>query len=140
MEDLILALGTNIGDRERNLQTAIQKLNGIFGTPLAQSGVVATESCGFNGPEFLNTVLKYRSSQDPYEVLALCKAVEREMGRVDRPEYDQRGNRIFHDRIIDIDILEYGNLQLDTAELTLPHPQIKTRPYILPLLLEIDGK
>jgi len=140
MEELYLALGSNLGDREQNIATAISKLNEVFGAALVQSSVVRTQACGFDGPDFYNTVAKFLCRKEPIEVLQLCKSIEREMGREDEIEFNNEGERVYHNRIIDIDILKYGQYESKTDILTLPHPQIKTRPYILPLLMEIEGK
>ena len=59
------------------------------------------------------------------------------MGRLDPPEYDGAGNRIYHSRIIDIDILFLGALRMDTPELTIPHKDIQNRPFVMLPLLEI---
>ena len=135
METLVLCLGSNLGDREQNLQTALQKLEEVFGKPLKLSRIMETEALGFNGGDFLNCVAMYSCGLEPLEVLGECKKIERLMGRKDCVEFAPDGRRIYHDRIIDIDILTYGSLSVSTDELTIPHPQIKTRPYVA-LLLE----
>ncbi len=134
--DLYLALGSNLGDRMGNLQTALEMLETALGTPCdAISPVLETEAIGFEGPAFLNCVARYKSSKSPLGILRICKDIERPMGRTDVPEYADGGSRIYHDRIIDIDILKYGRRRVDTPELTIPHPQVETRPYIKELLL-----
>ena len=70
-------------------------------------------------------------------LLETVKRIEREMGRTDPPEYDGAGNRIYHSRIIDIDILFVGSLRMDTPELTIPHKGIKERAFVMIPLLEI---
>ena len=59
------------------------------------------------------------------------------MGRTDQPQFAPDGTRIYHNRIVDIDILLFGKVQMDTPELTIPHHQIETRPYIKPLLEQV---
>lgn len=137
MKDLLLALGSNMGDRERNIDAALARLDGVFGERLAFSGLMLTEAVGFDGAPFMNAVVKYRSSLSPENVLDICKDIERRMGRTDREEYDPQGNRIYHDRVMDIDILDYGGIRMKTSRLTLPHPQIETRAYVKELLKRI---
>lgn len=137
MEALVLCLGTNLGDREQNLHTALQRLEEVFGKPLKISRIMETRAVGFDGPDFLNCVVKYSCGLEPQAVLEQCKKIERSMGRDDTPEYGPDGKRVYHDRIIDIDILTYGERNIRTAGLTIPHPQIKTRPHVALLLKDL---
>jgi len=134
--DLYLSLGSNLGAREDNIDRAICLLDEVFSSRRGQSEIVQTQACGFDGPPFLNMVARYESALPPLEVLAACKEIERRMGRTDAQEFDKKGRRIYHDRIIDIDILKYGDVVMDTPELTIPHPQVKERPFISPLMEE----
>ena len=77
------------------------------------------------------------TNEGPLEVLRTVKAIERGMGRTDSPEHDAEGNRIYHSRIIDIDILFYGKEIIDTPELTIPHKGIAERPFVMIPLREI---
>ena len=140
MAKLYLALGSNIGARKANIMSALSFLNGILGRYEALSDLVTTEACGFDGPPFLNCVVRYSSRKRPESILAICKDIERRMGRTDQPQFAPDGTRIYHNRIVDIDILLYGKVQMDTPELTIPHHQIETRPYIKPLLEQVMKK
>ena len=137
MAKLYLALGSNIGARKANIMSALSCLKGILGRYEALSDLVTTEACGFDGPPFLNCVVRYSSRKRPESILAICKDIERRMGRTDQPQFAPDGTRIYHNRIVDIDILLYGKVQMDTPELTIPHHQIETRPYIKPLLEQV---
>ena len=137
MRELTLLLGTNLGDREANINEALGRLSGVFGAPLRQAPVMETEACGFIAPPFLNTAVVYKSARKPENILKICKKIERAMGRTDAPEYAADGSRIYHNRIIDIDILRYGDITVDTPELKIPHPQIETRPFVKKLLRQI---
>lgn len=137
MAKLYLALGSNIGARKANIMSALSFLNGIFGRYEALSDLVVTEACGFEGPDFLNCVVRYSSRKSPASILAICKDIERRMGRTDQPQYAPDGTRIYHNRIVDIDILLYGKVQMNTPELTIPHPQVESRPFIKPLLAQV---
>ena len=132
---LTLVLGSNLGDRSQNLENALQLLDNQLNTPcFRSSSVLPTKAVVFEGPEFLNLIAQYKTNLDPFLVLKICKQIEHALGRTDSPEYDSEGRRVYHDRTIDIDILSYGGLRLDTPELTLPHPQIFERAYIEDLL------
>ena len=136
-----LLLGTNLGDRTANLKAARGQLEGIFGPCVGASPTEETEACGFDGPAFLNRVEVYRTRKRPATVLAICKGIERKMGRTDAPEYQEDGSRVYHDRVIDIDILEYRtaakpgkSLKISTPVLVVPHPQVTERAFVRPLL------
>lgn len=136
--DLYLALGTNLGDRQRNIKVALNLLDLHLGTHYdALSEIMETEAIGFEGPAFLNCIVRYKSTKSPLSILKICKSIERSMGREDDLEYDSEGRRVYHDRIIDIDILIYGKRRIDTPELKIPHPQVENRPYIKELLLHL---
>lgn len=134
---LTLALGTNLGNREDNLKQALSLLEGCFGPAVESSTVLETEAIGFEGPAFLNMLVRYRCSRRPLTVLRLCKEMERSMGRTDEPRYAEDGTRIYENRIIDIDILTYGELEVSTQDLVIPHPALYSRPFIGELLLTL---
>ena len=134
MAELILALGSNIGNRQLYIRQALDMLDVEISPRKACSPVEETEALGFDGPPFLNCVASYDTSLPSAKVLEICKMIEKRLGRSDRPEYDEEGKRIYHDRTIDIDILSYGDVTMDTPELRIPHPQVEERPYIRRLL------
>ena len=127
-----LALGTNIGNKRRNMITAAALLAERVGDVLALSGFYETEPWGFQSENtFLNAALQLDTSLSPLELLKATQEIEIEMGRT------QKSNGAYHDRIIDIDILLYDNLVLQTPELTLPHPLIHERLFVIEHLAEI---
>ena len=134
-QELVLLLGTNLGDREANIRQALEALDKAFGGRRVKlTKIIETEACGFDGPPFLNAVVVYRSARKPENILKICKQIERSMGRTDAPEYASDGSRIYHNRIIDIDILFYGEHSVSTPQLTIPHPQVHSRPFVKQLL------
>lgn len=136
--ELYLSLGTNLGNRENNINQALEMLEEAFGHgPERVSDIIGTEAVGFVGPPFLNCIAVFRTGIRPGEVLRICKRIERKMGRTDSPEYDSAGKRVYHDRIIDIDILLYGEVVMDTPNLKIPHPQVESRAFIKELLLTL---
>ena len=138
MKELYLLLGSNLGDRRAYIDAALSALDeALGGRRLRTSEVLETEACGFDGPPFLNVVGVWSSGRKPLNILKICKKIERSLGRTDLPEYAPDGTRIYHDRTIDIDILLYGDLTLDSPALTIPHPQTETRPFVKTLLAEV---
>ncbi len=134
-QELVLLLGTNLGDREENIRRALEALDKAFGGRRVKlTKIIETEACGFDGPLFLNAVVVYRSARKPENILRICKRIERSMGRTDAPEYAPDGSRIYHNRIIDIDILFYGEHSVSTPQLSIPHPQVHSRPFVKQLL------
>mgnify|MGYP002592494976 FL=1 len=127
-----LALGTNIGNKRRNMITAAALLAERVGDVLALSGFYETEPWGFQSENtFLNAALQLETSLSPLELLKATQQIEVEMGRT------QKSNGTYHDRIIDIDILLYDDLILQTPELTLPHPLMQDRRFVMEPLLEV---
>ena len=127
-----LALGTNIGNKRRNMITAAALLAERVGDVLALSGFYETEPWGFQSENtFLNAALQLDTSLYTLELLKATQEIEIEMGRT------QKSNGAYHDRIIDIDILLYDNLVLQTPELTLPHPLMHERLFVMEPLAEI---
>ena len=127
--ELYLLLGTNLGDRKANIDAALERLDGIFGARLRQSAVLETEACGFVAPPFLNKVVVYSSARKPENILRICKETERRMGRKDAPEYASDGSRIYHNRIIDVDILYYGDLVLNEGDKLLMYTKENLSKY-----------
>ena len=137
-QDVYFSLGSNLGDRQARIEEALRRLDKALGRPYeALSSIIETPAWGFDGPPFLNCVVRYRSARRPETLLHICKRIERAMGRRGAPEYDADGRRIYRDRPIDIDILLYGDLTVDTPELKIPHPLMRQRDFIMRPLAEI---
>ena len=137
--NVYFSLGSNLGDREANILEALRRMDEAFGVHYsALSSLIETEPVGFSGGKFLNAAVLYRiPAESPLWTLYMIKSIEREMGRTDPPEYDSEGNRVYHSRIIDIDILFYGREIIDTPELTIPHKGIADRPFVMIPLRQI---
>jgi 2-amino-4-hydroxy-6-hydroxymethyldihydropteridine diphosphokinase len=128
-----LSLGSNLGNRAKNLASAVRFLreNGV--EILRASSVYETEPVdNLDQPWFLNQVLEVRSSLDPHALLGLAKSVEARMKRV---RTVAKGPRT-----IDIDILLAGDLVIDTPELVIPHPRLARRNFVLVPLAEIASE
>ena len=139
-----LGLGSNLGDRRKNILQALDLLDEGFGCHYtALSRLIETKAWGFKGDKFLNACVLYRiyrkgtPEEQGHEILALCKEVERSLGRDDAPEFDSDGRRVYHNRTIDVDILFYGKEHIDTEDLIIPHPLIAERDFVKIPLAEI---
>ncbi len=141
-----LGLGSNVGEREINLIRAVNLLDQAFGThPERISGIVETPAWGFEGGNFLNMCVLYSlpckgtAEEDAMELLRQVKDIEKTLGRdLSEPLFDADGNRIYRDRIIDIDILCFGANVIKNDVLTIPHPLISERDFAKIPLLEIS--
>lgn len=142
---IYFSLGSNLGNREKNIKEALHRMDEAFeGHYTALSRLIETKPVGFTGGKFLNAAVLYRTfrpevpaEEAAMEVLRKIKSIERLMGRTDPPEYDSGGNRVYHSRIIDIDILFYGTERISLPELTIPHRDIASRPFVMLPLQEI---
>jgi 2-amino-4-hydroxy-6-hydroxymethyldihydropteridine diphosphokinase len=128
-----LGLGSNVGDRETQLRGAIEGLREHGVTVEAASSQYETEPVGeiLDQPDFLNGAVRIRTDLAPEELLDLCKKIEADAGR------DLGGPR-HGPRPIDIDLLLLGEIELSTDRLTLPHPEVTSRRFVLEPLLELD--
>ena len=130
---IYLGLGTNQGDKEENLKRAIASLSLALGTYTSLSSFIETEPWGFESQNsFLNCVVAFRTTLPPMELLETTEKIERELGRTSKSN-----GGVYHDRIIDIDILLYGNEIINTERLTVPHPLMHERDFVLTPLCEI---
>ena len=135
---IYLVLGSNLGDREWNLEQAKALLAEALKVDMLCSQVLETDAVGFNGPAFLNQALCFESDISPEALLDLCQTIEEKLGRPrHQAEYDAEGRRIFHDRTMDIDILTFNGQEIHTDRLDIPHPQLWERPYVKELLNDI---
>jgi 2-amino-4-hydroxy-6-hydroxymethyldihydropteridine diphosphokinase len=126
-----LSLGSNLGDREKNLKQAVMLLSSHWKI-LSVSSIWETEPLYVvDQPQFLNCVLAGNTQADEHELLAVTKEIERSMGR-DFSKKSEKGPRV-----IDIDILLFNRLIMNDDDLVIPHPGIKERRFVLMPLMEI---
>jgi len=127
---IILSLGSNLGDREANICQALQLLSARQIRIIKQSSIYETEPVGYTDqPFFLNMAVLIETRLTPQELLAVCLDVEAELGRVRALRWGPR--------IIDIDIITYNDIKLDLPQLTLPHPRLGEREFVLVPIQEI---
>lgn len=128
-----LALGANLGDRLANLQRAVDELAATPGIRVLRSSrVYETEPVGGpEQPEYLNAVLEVETDLAPHDLLEACLAVETAMGRVRTERWGPRP--------IDVDVLTYGTETIGEPDLTVPHPRMHERGFVLVPLAELDA-
>ena len=133
MHQVYLGLGTNLGDKEANLKAAIEEIRKRVGEITSLSAFHASEPWGFESENsFLNAVCCVHTDLSPMETLRTTQEIERSLGRLKK---STEGN--YSDRVIDIDILLYDDLHIDTPELTIPHPLMWQRDFVMIPLREI---
>lgn len=133
LHDVYLSLGTNLGEKEENILQALKYLEERVGKVLAYSAFYITEPVGFQSDNnFINAACMVRTSLSPIELLDITQQIEKEMGRESKSV-----NKSYVDRIIDIDILAYSDLVFEDERLSLPHPHMHERLFVLDPLAEI---
>lgn len=135
---IYFGIGTNLGNREENLRTAVQMLHERVGECLACSSIYRSAPQGFvSENEFANIVAVCKTNASPEEVLLITQQIEREMGRTEKSI-----NGIYHDRVIDIDLLKATHhsslITHHSSNLTLPHPRMNERDFVLIPLHEVE--
>lgn len=129
---MFLALGSNLGDREENLNSAIAAIEREHICVVARSSIYETEPQGVKDqPWFLNMVIECETRYFPLQLLTILLRLERELGRV------REKSRRYQPRLIDIDLLLFGDVIMDTPRLTVPHPRMLERRFVLEPLAEI---
>lgn len=130
LHTVYLALGSNLGDRLENLKTAIAVMQPAV-LPEDCSPVYETPPWGYaDQPSFLNQALRGKTELDPQQLLGRLKSVEVHMGREPAVKYGPR--------LIDVDILFYDDLVLDAEDLTVPHPRLSGRAFVLVPLADLE--
>lgn len=133
MAKVYLGLGTNLGDKEANLRVAVEKINERIGEMISLSAFYATAPWGFSSDNsFLNAACCVETSLSPFEILWETQAIERELGRLAKSVLG-----VYGDRPIDIDLLLCEDLILHSPLLTLPHPLMHERRFVMEPLAEI---
>ena len=127
-----IGIGSNLGDREENLRIAQRRIGESAGTIKSFSSVYESEPWGFKSDnKFLNMVVKIETLLEPKPLLQSLLEIEKTMGRL-------RSSIKYSSRIIDLDILFYGDLIYSDGELTIPHPHLHERMFVLIPMNEID--
>ena len=126
-------MGTNLGDKRKNIAEAIKNIGELVGDVVRQSALYETEPWGFRSDNrFVNAAVCVDTQLSPRRLLEVTQRIEREMGRTLKSDGGE-----YHDRIIDIDILLYGDLHIDEPDLKIPHPLMHERGFVMTPLNEI---
>jgi 2-amino-4-hydroxy-6-hydroxymethyldihydropteridine diphosphokinase len=133
MSSVYLSLGSNLGDKRKNIESALAQISERVGVIRALSGFHETQPWGYDSKEtYLNVAIAVATELNPAELLEITQAIERDLGRCHKTI-----NGEYQDRTIDIDLLLYDNLILNTENLTIPHPLMHQRAFVLQPLTEI---
>lgn len=133
MHQVYLSLGTNLGNRKRNIREAIEKIGEQVGEVIRQSALYETKPWGFSSPnDFINACVLVITSLAPRQLLESLQRIEKEMGRMEKSI-----NGEYHDRVIDIDILLFDDLKINAPDLVIPHPLMEEREFVMKPLREI---
>ena len=140
LEEVYFSLGTNLGNREKNINEALFRMQEAFScSPVAVSDFLETEPWGFcSENRFINCVARFDIDMNPEAILKTVKSIEERMGRDTRDIlYDISGRRVYQSRIIDIDILLCGKLRYDSETLHIPHLLMAKRDFVMIPLRQI---
>ena len=130
---IYLGLGTNLGDKELNLRVAVQKIEERIGKVISLSAFYATAPWGFQSDNnFLNAAAGVETSLSHFDILERTQRIEQAIGRLHKSH-----DGVYSDRLIDIDLLLYGDKILQDERLSLPHPLMAERKFVLEPLAEI---
>ncbi|MDO4158865.1 MAG: 2-amino-4-hydroxy-6-hydroxymethyldihydropteridine diphosphokinase [Prevotellaceae bacterium] len=133
MHALYLGLGSNLGNKEQNISRAIEYIEELIGNVTRRSALYFTEPWGFvSSNKFVNAVVCVDTALTPAEALRAILGIEREMGRKEKSVDGQ-----YKDRLIDIDILLYDDMQIDETDLKVPHPLMFERNFVMRPLSEV---
>ena len=132
---LLVSLGSNIGDKQQNIERAIALIDEKIDSVVKKSSFYTTEPVGFTSDNnFINAAIEVKTNLPIYRILKITQKIERLMGRTQK---SSKG--VYHDRVIDIDILIYGNKKIHSARLTVPHPRMYERDFVMQPLREITN-
>lgn len=136
MSVAILLLGTNLGDKQENMIKARELIEQNIGRITKASSIYASEAWGFDSQNtFLNQTIEVKFNSTPHELLLKTQEVEKQLGR----KKVENGSA-YNDRVMDVDILFFDDLELSEKELKLPHPEIPNRKFTLLPLVEMDKR
>ena len=133
-ETTYLSLGSNLNNKLKNLQLAVDAIAEETGKVSKISSVYKTPAWGFSGNDFLNICIAVETTLSPETLLEKLLAIEKKLGRL------QKTKEEYENRIIDIDIILYGNRILNSEKLTIPHPKIAERNFVLYPLCDIAAE
>ena len=134
-ERVFLCIGSNLGDRLRYLQAAVKGLEDESKIEVVEVSTAYESAAMYmdtEAPAFLNAAIEIKTALNPHELLEVTQSIEKQLGRQDR---DQTA---YESRVIDIDIVLFGERIIATPQLTLPHKGLNNRPFFLQPLADLD--
>ena len=133
MHKLYIGLGSNLGNKEEMLHRSLELINKHIGSVKRTSSFIETEPWGFQSENtFLNAACLVETTLTPMQCLRETQKIERLLGRTQKSK-----DGVYHDRPIDLDLLIYDDVEMNTPELTLPHPHMHERDFVMIPLREI---
>ena len=136
MARVFLGLGSNVGNRAQYLSEARKAIQEEVGEIEAASSIYESEAVGFEGNPFYNQVIKIKTMLNPENLLIKTQEIEKMIGRTEKTVF-QNNKPIYKNRVIDIDILLYDDLQINTKTLTIPHSGMWEREFVMKPLNEM---
>ncbi|MDR3047030.1 MAG: 2-amino-4-hydroxy-6-hydroxymethyldihydropteridine diphosphokinase [Bacteroidales bacterium] len=133
MPVVCLSLGSNLGHRASFLSLSTHLISTKIGQLRSLSSIIETEAVGFETYPFLNQVVSVETELSPLQLLDKLQIIEKELGRTQKTVQIE-GNPLYHDRTMDIDILLYDDIVLQSEKLTIPHPHLQERAFFIDLL------
>lgn len=131
---IYIAIGSNLGDRDENVRQAYRRIEERIGGVVSKSTLIRTAPEGFESDqEFVNGVFELQTDLEPEALLKALKKIEADMGRA----IEQKKG--YSDRIIDLDIIDYGGVQITAENIQLPHPRMQDRLFVLKPLQELNA-
>ena len=132
---IYIAIGSNLGDRQKNVRTAYRLIEKQIGEIRSKSGLIHTKPEGFESDEeFVNGVFELDTKLTPLDLLKALKRIESEMGR------ESSSKPGYSDRLIDLDIIDYKGKIISMDEMEIPHPRMHNRMFVLKPLMELDSE
>ena len=130
--DVYLGLGTNQGDKYKNIQNDVSAISNECGNVISESSIYESSPWGFSAEDsFYNSVVLIQTELSPEDMLLFCQKIEIDLGRKKKTKLG------YESRIIDIDILLFGKITLERDHLKIPHPLIDNRVFVLQPLIEL---
>jgi 2-amino-4-hydroxy-6-hydroxymethyldihydropteridine diphosphokinase len=130
---IYLSLGSNLENKKEHLENAVKAIHSEIGRVLNVSSIYKTPAQGFDGEDFNNICIKLETELTPLDLIDKLLSLELDLGRI------RTDNKNYQNRVIDIDIILYDSIIMNTSKLTLPHPRALERDFVLFPLLEISG-
>jgi len=136
MTQIFISLGSNTGNRFKQLKKSIEQLQNLTGNLIKISDIFESKSWAYKDADYLNAVIEIETLLSPKKLLQKTQEIEKELGRKSKTQI-QNGQPVYSSRTIDIDILFYGNKIINSEHLSIPHPLMHLRRFVLKPMMQI---